>query len=152
MPSLAAKPVPFEAEGIIDEITPGNVAPAGQSGRFRVIEREIGGAFDSGDIIGDFDLTYKANVELMTQAGNLHGVLNVGPYVAKVNVKIEPIEWLGEPFASPAKININGNWTFVEGAKGNGTFGGWAIVILNPLGHVDYILASYFYMTGQWQP
>ena len=153
MTALAAKPVPFEAIGGITFITNGDVMPAGDSGRWRVIERAIYGSFGSGwDIDGDFTLTYKANVELATQAGNLHGTLEAGSYVAKVNGTIEPLVWLGDPFASPALLTINGHWTFIEGARGQGNFEAWAIVILNEYGHVIYIPNSSFSMTGKWQP
>jgi len=153
--ALAAKPVPFIATGTISYISPGTVLPAGESGRYRVVERELGGTL-SGDIGGevgtDFTMTYKANVELATQAGNLHGTLEAGPYVAKVNGKIEPLEWLGPPYASPALLTIEGHWTFINGARGQGDFEAWAIVILNELGHVVWIPDSSFTMTGKWQP
>jgi len=149
--ALAAKPVPFSASGGITSITPGDVVPAGQSGRWRVIEREIAGLL-AGDINGSFTMTYKANVELATQAGNLHGTLEAGSYVARVNGKIEPLVWLGEPFASPAQLTINGHWTFIDGARGQGDFKAWAIVILNEYGHVVDIPLSSFTMTGKWQP
>lgn len=149
--ALAAKPASFYASGGISGISPGTVLPAGESGRWRVIEREISGSL-SGDIDGDFTMAYKANVELATQAGNLHGTLEAGSYVAKVNGKIEPLVWLGVPFASAALLTISGHWTFIDGARGNGDFEATAVVVLNELGHVIWIPESSFTMTGQWQP
>ena len=152
--ALAAKPAEFNATGTIGDISDGTVFPAGDSGRWRVVEREIVGILgEDGDISGDFTLTYKANVELATQAGNLHGTLAMddGPYVLNVNGKIEPLEWLGDPFASPAKLTISGHWNFIEGAKGQGDFDAWAIFVPTPEGHVAFIVASSFKLTGKWQ-
>ncbi len=47
---LAAKPAPFYAQGIVTGITPGDVFPAGNSGRFVVVDRTISGVFVAGDI------------------------------------------------------------------------------------------------------
>ena len=149
--ALAAKPTDFNALGSIASISPGTVIPAGESGRWRVVERELSGIL-SGDINGDFTMTYKANVELLTQAGNLHGTLVAGSYVAKVNGKIQPLQWLGVPYASPAQLTITGRWTFVDEARGQGDFTATAIVVLNEYGHVVYIPWSQFIMTGKWQP
>lgn len=150
-PVLAAKPADFEASGEIGSITPGDVFPAGNSGRWRVIERQITGTL-AGDINGDFTLTYKANVELATQAGNLHGTLEVGSYVLKVNGKIEPLQMVPTllGFDLPM-LTIKGRWTAIEGARGQGDFDAWVIFIPTPEGHVGQILASSFTLTGQWQ-
>ena len=175
--ALAAKPVPFTATGTITYISPGDVMPAGESGRWRVIEREISGSL-SEDIDGDFTMTYKANVELATQAGNLHGTLEAGPYVAKVNGKIQPLkaepipeatilteDWYlpSPPFFIPKgtplpagfpmpKLIIKGHWTFIEGARGQGDFEAWAQLTTDIKGHVNAIYFSEFTMTGKWQP
>jgi len=158
--ALAAKPVPFEAEGSISGITPGDVFPAGKSGRYVVAEREITGTL-GGDISGDFTLTYKANVELATQAGNLHGTLEAGESVLNVNGKIEPLVFAGwyiPPGAHPAypdgiplyQLTISGHWNFLEGARGQGDFDAWAIFVPTPAGHVGSIVASSFKLTGKW--
>jgi len=60
-PAFAAKPVEFSASGTISSISTGYVLPAGNSGRWVVHERELCGTI-SGDINGDFVLSYKANV------------------------------------------------------------------------------------------
>ena len=78
--ALAAKPAEFTASGVIIDITTGEDViefPAGNSGRWVVQERMIGGVLTEGDIGGGFTLTYKANVVLETQAGNFHGEMVV---------------------------------------------------------------------------
>ncbi len=155
VPVLAAKPADFSASGTITGISPGDVFPAGESGRWVVAERELTGTFPDGeDISGDFTLTYKANVELATQAGNLHGELAMddGSYVLKVNGKIEPLEFVWfEPFNTYLpKLTINGRWTFTDGAQGQGDFNAWLIFIPTPEGHVGFIAASGFDLTGKW--
>ncbi len=151
----AAQPPPklvdFNAVGDITYITGGDVLPAGKSGRWRVIERELGGEL-YGDITGPYALTYKANVELATQAGNLHGTLTTGQYSINVNGKIEPLSFYGWYGPYPLYyLEINGNWTFTDGAQGNGDFIAYAVFIPDEYGHVLYILDSGFVMTGKWQ-
>lgn len=149
--ALAAKPVPFEAEGTINYISPGDVVPAGESGRWRVIERELTGVFLSGDITGPFTMTYRANVELATQAGNLHGTLEAESCLLRVNGKIQPLEfshwWI--PTVPVMKLTINGHWTTNEGARGNGDFTAEVYFVPTPEGHVAFIVDSSFTMTGQ---
>lgn len=159
--ALAAKPVPFDASGTITYISPGTVFPAGKSDRWVVVERELVGEFLSGDISGEFTMTYKANVESMqTQAGNFHGTLTVSErsYVLNVNGKSESLEvlqWMEYPPGSGnwvpvlMKLAINGHWTFTDGARGQGSFDGWAIFIPTPEGHVGTIVVSSFTMTGK---
>ena len=155
-PALAAKPVSFFAAGWINDITPGNVVAAGDSGRYRVIERELSG-YLNGSIQADFTMTYKANVELETQAGNFHGIVTAGPYILKVNGKIEPLEFVAVgPYFLP-KLTFNGHGTFTEGAQGQGEIHGWAVFIpTGPEdpegpGHVKQILYSSFTLSGEWQ-
>jgi len=163
MPSaaMAAKPEQSPvAVGYISGITDGTVFPAGNSGRFRVMEREISGGLE-GAINGHFTLAYRANVDLMTQAGQMHGTLTAGDYVFKVNGEFLPLSWVGEPFGSPCVIAVNGNWNCIEGGKGNGKFTAAATVILTPDGHVYEILSpdtwgdwvvNFVVMTGKFQP
>ena len=152
--ALAAKPVSFGASGIITYISPGTVIPAGESGRWRVVERELSGTFLSGNIHGNFTMTYKANVELLTQAGNLQGTLKAGPYILKLNGKIQPLVFAGwfAPGIPLYQLTINGRWTFTDGAKGQGDFSAWAIFVPTPEGHVAFITESAFDLTGKWQP
>lgn len=152
---FAAKPADFSASGTITGISPGDVFPAGESGRWVVAERELTGTFPDGeDISGDFTLTYKANVELATQAGNLHGELamNDGSYVLKVNGKIEPLVFVGwfAPGIPLYQLTINGRWTFTDGARGQGDFSASATFVPTPDGHVAFIVASTFDLTGKW--
>lgn len=151
--ATAAKPVSFSTSGIITYISPGTVVSAGESGRWRVVERELSGAFLSGDINSNFTMDYKANIELSTQAGNLNGTLEAGPYILKLNGKIQPLEMVPTPFGIDLpKLTINGRWTFTEGVQGQGNFDAWVIFIPTPEGHVGSIIASAFNLTGQWQP
>ena len=149
----APKFVDFNAGGVISYITPGDVFPAGASGRYIVQERELGGAL-AGSINGAYSLTYKANVELATQAGNLHGTLQTGSYSLDVNGKIEPLEFVGwyAPGIPLYYLEINGQWTFVNGEQGNGDFTAGAVFIPTLDGHVGYIVQSGFVMTGKWAP
>lgn len=112
VPALAAKPVPFNAVGTITSISDGTVKPAGDSGRWVVVEREIGGIL-SGDIGGTFTFNYKANVELATQAGNLQGTLLVGGKTLNVNGKIA----VGLTPAGYPGLIINGHWNFPGGQR-----------------------------------
>jgi len=151
--TLAAKPAYFGAVGIVTYISPGTVHPAGESGRWVVDERELGGTFLSGDIDGDFTMNYKANVELSTQAGNIHGTLKAGPYVLKLNGKIQPLEMVPTPFGVDLpRLTIKGYWTFTNGEQGGGNFDTWVIFIPTPEGHVSNIVASAINLTGNWQP
>ena len=150
--AIAAKPVPFNSNGIITHISPGTVFPAGDSGKWVVVERDLNGTFLSGGIEGDFTMTYKANVELLTQAGNLHGTLEVSPYALKLNGKIQPLEMVPTALGVDLPmLTIKGNWTFINGAKGRGDFYVWVIFIPTPEGHVGSIVASAVGLTGDWQ-
>ncbi|MFH0913751.1 MAG: hypothetical protein V1849_00485 [Chloroflexota bacterium] len=144
--ALAALPEDFSASGTISAISDPVEFAAGKSGRFVVEERTVTGAL-SGDVGGDFALTYRANVELATQAGNLHGTLSVGSYVFRVQGKIEPLGFVPAPV-----LTISGQWTLIEGARGQGNFDAWAVFVPDAQGHVVFILASSITMTGQWQP
>jgi len=164
--ALAAKPQEFYAAGAITDIEGTvigeNVFPAGNSGRWRVVDREIEG-YLSGDINDDFLMTYKANIEdELTQAGNLHGNLVAGDYNFKVNGKIQPVQviaWL-VPGQVPLllQLTISGHWTGTKGTKGNGDFSAavvfepdWYLLELTGEVHVGTIHTdlSPFTMTGK---
>ena len=148
--AMAAKPTDFNASGAITYIElGGSVFPAGDSGRWRVVSRYLEGTFlPGGDINGDFTFTYKANVD-STQAGNLHGTLEVESYLLKVNGKVQPLEI--DPIYGLPKLTISGRWTFTDGARGQGDFD--ASLIFIPSGeHVGMVVAGAFDMTGKWQP
>ena len=162
--ALAAKPVSFDASGTITDISAGDVFPAGKSGRWVVAERELMGTL-SGDISGEFTMTYKANVESVeTQAGNLHGTITVGSYVLKVNGKIEPLTQVGFVYWEIApgywtwmpklKLTLSGHGTFIEGTQGNGDFSAEVVFVPTLDGHVDTIFPdeSTLTISGKWQP
>lgn len=175
VPALAAKPVTFEANGIITEVSPGNIFAAGNSGRWVVDERQMFGTI-TGNVGGDFELTYTANVDLETQAGSFHGTLEVGSLLFRVRGKSQLVED-SDPDPGPwveiapdvfvptiiRTLETIGGWTLIQGAKGNGGYYGWATVLIasaGPLeGHIlgvvsgdDVPGASGFTMTGQWHP
>lgn len=152
--ALAGKPQIFQAAGVINYIEDtqvgDNAFPAGNSGRWRVIDREIGGEL-SGDICGSFLLTYKANVELATQAGNLHGTLETGEYSFKVNGKIQPLTMEPSPLGFDLPVlTINGHWNLSDIGPGQGDFKARVQFIPDEYGHVVMIVASSFEMDGKW--
>ncbi len=150
--ALAAKPVPLEASGIVTSMSSGTVFPAGESGRWVVVERELGGTFLTGDMSGDFTLTYQANVELSTQAGNLHGTLETGSSVLKLSGAIQPLEMVPTPFGFDLpKLTINGRWASTNGMQAKGNFDAWVIFIPTPDGHVAQIVDSAINLSGNWQ-
>ena len=157
-PVQAAKPLPFSAGGTVYYITPGTVKPAGDSGRFVVVERDIVGSL-SGSINGAFTLNYKANVELATQAGNLQGAMQVGDSnTLNINGKIQPLEFAGFSSSMPGnlvfKSTIDGHWNFLVGANGSGKFDANILLIIDPLTFhvVGFEAGSFINLTGQWQP
>jgi len=149
-PALAAKPVPFYASGIITAISDGTVKPAGDSGRFVVVTRDIEVVLngDIGQPNIHYAFSYKANVELATQAGNLHGTLLVDGKTLNINGKIG----VGMTPLGIHGLIIDGHWNFTDGAKGEGDLAVWALPITDKYGHVLYIPYSSFTLTGQWQP
>ena len=153
--ALAAKPQPFHATGVItgieDTEVGDNAFPAGNSGRWRVVDRQIAGELLSGDITGSFILTYKANVELATQAGNLHGTLETIAGTFRVNGKIQPLEMVElYPGVYLPKLTISGHWNLAGSGPGQGNFDAWVIFIPDEYGHVVAIVASSFVMDGKW--
>jgi len=159
--ALAAPPANFSASGNINYISPNSlsqISPAGKSGRWIVFERELGGTL-SGDINGDFVLTYRANVD-ENQAGSLTGSLSLGDgsYLTRLSGKSQPLEMVYfEPFQTYLpRVAISGSWTFIKGTQGNGDFDAWFIFIpeIDADGniHIGPIVASAFELTGKWQP
>ena len=106
------------------------------------------------------------------QSGNFHGEMVVtnadDSWTIKVNGKSEGtvfVEWseieTGNsqmPYLPILSITINGHWTFVDGARGNGTFDNAVIVFFGiPDGqgniHIGPVVpGSAIVMTGQWKP
>ncbi len=158
----AAKP--FAAMGTISSISPTilyyNVFPAGKSERWRVVDRVIGGEFQSGPIAGPFTLTYKANVD-GNQVGNLHGTLQTISCLIQVNGNTQPAEvwgWYVPDVIPLYKVAISGNWRVIEGAIGDGDFIADIVFIpeVDEYGnvHVGPIIIDYspFTMSGSWKP
>lgn len=172
--ALAKAPVALNANGVIASIDEGTVFPAGNSGRYVVASRTILGTL-TGDINGDFTLNYKANVELATQAGNLHGTLQTASTSLEVNGTIQPLQlyygniyyfygwyyssnfgWVRLYYVPDVGVvplfylEINGHWTALDGAKGNGDFTASVIFVPTPDGHVAFVVpGSQLTMTGK---
>ena len=166
-PALAAKPVGFTASGIISEVLPGDIFPAGQSGRWVVDERQMSGII-LGDINGEFTLTYSANVNLETQAGSFHGTIEVDSLLINVIGKSQlvgdsyPGPTIPTPFGPTSTtvraLETTGSWAFISGSMGNGDYYGVTVVLIAAAGLLEgHILAidpdnSGFSMTGKWKP
>lgn len=161
-------PVPFSASGPITSIDTGDVQAAGDSGRFIVRDRHVGGTL-FGSIGGaagvPFTLTYDSNVLLATQAGQVHGRLVSATYVANVvltsSVGVTPVPCAvpdgATCIATPAGnfvpgLLLNGSMTFLSGAQGTGSVSGWLIPVLDAQGHIVSIAASLVSFNGQWMP
>ncbi|MBI4268069.1 MAG: hypothetical protein HY662_04710 [Chloroflexi bacterium] len=150
---LAAKPAPFFATGIVTGMTPGNlIVPAGNSGNWRVGEREVSGIFlpvPGAAIAGPFAFTYDGVFDLATQSGNFHGTLAAGPNKFSVNGKVEPAGYAPD---GSMLVKLTGHWTGHAGIKGVGTFEGVPFLIIDPVtGHVVGMTLAVT-MTGSYQP
>jgi len=161
---------PFQAGGKITSIDDGDVKAAGTSGRFVVRNRHVGGTISG--VIGTtpihlegeaqpFTFTFKTNVPIQTQSGNIQGHLSFGDFDAKVIAKSEigvvpcPEGW--EPwcmeiqpgtFVLPALL-ITGSVTFTEGAEGYGTVSAYIVPRLSPEGHILGVLDGGLMIQGQ---
>lgn len=155
--ALAAKPASFYTSGYISAISVPDQWQAGKSDRWVVVERQISGTLfgDIGGGVGtDFTMTYRGNFDVNTQAGTFHGTVDADSYVLKVDGRVHPLVFVGW-YASGIplyKLTISGRWSFTEGAKGQGALDASAIFVPTPEGHVWFITASNFDMTGKWQP
>lgn len=159
----AAPPVPFSASGSVNYISAGTVYPVGNTGKWRVVERDITGTM-SGNITGDYVLTYSAIIDsLLTQSGNLHGKMKVSEdYELQVNGQIAPMQFVRYMEFPPASGNyvpvfeliITGKWAFLKDAQGQGTFNSTVHFVPTPDGHVAFVIPdeSSFNMFGKWQP
>jgi hypothetical protein len=154
--AMAAKPASFYASGAIFGITPGTVDAAGNSGNWRVMEREITGTlFNMNDlpVRDNFSLTYKGVFELATQQGNFRGLMTSDEKSFNVNGKVAPLESVlvnlpGYGLVNLPKLTISGNWNYADGDKGNGVFEAWLIFIPDG-GHVGSVVASSFVMKSK---
>ncbi len=152
---VAAAHEDLDASGPITGISESYEKPAGDSGRIVVISRSIYGTFASGGLLGDFVMTYKANVELATQAGNFSGTMTRGPYVFNVWGKSDPVQWIPVPDSPGAYIGrstASGSWDMASGGNSAGTFTTVLIFVPTAEGHIASILpGSNVTMTGLWK-
>jgi len=158
MPALAGGPPrlfvasgSFLATGPAWSITPGDVTAAGTSGRFVVKDRTLTGFFSSGDAIGPFSFTFGTNVPLLTQSGQFHATLAIGP-VAEPSIQatargasnlqhggvVLVVLGMNPLVVAPAVVlGVSGSWTFVDGAQGHGGITGTITAVIDPsTGHI----------------
>ena len=160
-PVQAVSAEPFMAGGYITSIDDGDVKAAGTSGRFVVRNRHVGGTISGvigntpisvDDVPQPFTFTFKTNVPIQSQSGNIQGSLAFGNYEAKVNGTSEIgatpvecpviyapmfgcIETESGVFFFPGLL-IKGTVRFVEGSDGSGTVNAFIIPKLDALGHI----------------
>jgi hypothetical protein len=159
--AAAADSAQFLVTGPIVGIDAGDVKAAGKSGRFVVKNRQVTGTLYG--VVADeqlagtpFTFTFGTNVPLMTQSGNLHGVLSFGPYEARVAAKSEigltslscevadGVTCIPTPAGNfvPGLI-IDGVTAFTHGTTGHGTASAWLIPMIDPAtGHVIGVIAG----------
>ena len=168
-PVVAEAQVPFIATSTHTQNTPwsideGDVKPAGNSGRFIVRDRHVTGTF-TGDISGDFTITYDTNVPLATQSGPIHARMVSGAYEANMTM-VSSVGPTPVPCEAPdgktcietpvgnfvPGLLLNGRMNFQSGAKGKGNVNGWLIALLDQEGHITHIVAGQLTIVGQWMP
>ena len=154
--ALAAPPetVSIEATGYITGITPGDVFPAGDG--WIVRSRDIYGTL-SGDIEGNFTLTYKAKVDSY-QAGWFHGTLAVDGWPRiKVKGVSQPVQLVpvgGGRFL--LQVTIGGRWWVTGNVNARGTLDAsfLAIPVLDEYGnvHIGEVVQSQVTLAGTRRP
>ncbi len=145
--------------GPITDIDDGDVKAAGASNRFVVKDRHVFGAL-FGMLNGEqltavpFTFTFGTNVPIMTQSGNLHGLLAIGSayearVAAKSSIGVTPVPCTLAPPGAPCLdgfvpgLIIEGVLTFTAGAIGTGTVSAWVIPNIDPAtGHIIGVLAG----------
>jgi hypothetical protein len=153
LPAVAAAsgPAGFSANGDITGISRTEVGlnafPLGNSGNWRVVDREITGSL-TGDLVGEYTLTYEGVFDIRTQAGCFTGILKSGDCILSLNGKVSPLTFseMGAP-----KLEINGHWKGTSGIHAKGDFSAWLIFLPDVNGHIETILASSFSMSGKYQ-
>ncbi len=154
-PVPPAPPSSFAAQGVMLSIDTGNVKEIGKSGKWLVKDRHIQGRFVNGDLgASPFTITYSGVFDLATQAGNLAGKLEAGENTIGIAGKVEPLTMFdigtsGSHMYLP-KLTITGKWAGLKGLNANGSFEAWMVFVPTADGHVDYIVASSFAMTGKY--
>jgi hypothetical protein len=182
VPADAARPVGFYAFGTVEDITQGDVSPAGASGRFVVKNRVVTGRLTLPAPIEqevDYSFTFGANVPLLTQAGQLHGTLTTAAgHEAKVRgtSALQPVPCGSVPgfpdFGIPADfpfcipsgipgldvlllVVVEGTYTFTAEITGNGAVNALLFVWPTEDFHIGGIvpgMASTIHLVGQWRP
>ncbi len=159
--ALAAKtpPVPpapsssFSAQGELSFIDTGTVKEIGKSGKWLVKDRHIQGEFVTGDLgPSAYTITYGGVFDLATQAGNLAGSMEVGSRQIGIVGKVEPLTMV---YFAPynmnlPKLTISGHWAGLRGLGAEGSYEAWMVFVPTADGHVRYIVASSFAMTGKY--
>lgn len=144
----------FLLTGLVEGIDEGDVAAAGTSGRFVVSDRHINGHLSG--TIGDalltntpFQFTFRTNVPLSTQSGNLAGTLTFNGYEARVSARstlgLTTVPCVvGTTGCLPVGggagrlpgLLITGTLALTKGLAGNGTVDGFVVPILDAEGHI----------------
>ncbi len=166
LPVVASDTASMSASGVITGISEPVEFTTGNGGNIKVISRDIYGSFttvnildddgipDDEDILGDFVMNYKANIELATQSGNFSGTLTSGIYMFRVNGYIQPVQLVPVPSSPGAFTGIStstGQWTLKGDDNSHGTFTATVYFVPTPDGHVAYVLpGSTFSMIGVW--
>jgi hypothetical protein len=150
--TAAAASSSFSAEGNIEGISPTvigvNAIPLGNSGKWRVIDRDITGTFTSGDLKGEYILTYGGVFDIQTQSGCLTGTLKNGDKTLFINAKAAPLTFTAQ---GVPVLEISGHWNGVSGIHDQGTFNAWVAFIPDADGHIVAILDNSLTMSGKYQ-
>lgn len=147
----------------LDIEVPGNVIPAGNSGRWVILERTITADLVGG-INGTFTLVYHGNVEsIETQAGTMEGVITITdatiPGVGQgidisgvLRGRSEGIQFVGvTPEGWPLfNLSFGGTFTFQSGIQGTGDLAGSFTFVPTPEGHVAFLVGGTITLEGQW--
>jgi hypothetical protein len=151
--AASAAKEPMSATGTITYISGTAGFPSGSSGNYMVMSRTVTGSFFSGDLGGEYSMTYKGNIDLNTQSGHITGNLTVGPYRFDIDGTSYPVAWTPSPDSPVGYIgssSAGGIWKWQDGG-GSGSFSCIFSFMPTADGHIDYILpGSTFTMSGQW--
>jgi hypothetical protein len=148
--AMAAKPTTqISATGAMISIDEGITRELGHSGKWLVKDRVINGAFSSGYFGSEaFTITYGGVFDLATQAGSLVGKMEVGSTTLVITGKSDPLTMVPVDGYYLPCINISGHWTGLKGLNASGTFSAYMVFVPDQ-GHIGYIVASEFTMTGK---
>jgi hypothetical protein len=149
--AMAARPTTFSAAGTMASIDPGTVKELGNSGLWLVKDRHIQGRFLSGDLgTESYTITYGGVFKLVDQSGNLAGTMQVGSKLFVIDGKVAPLSLVDMGEYQLPQLTISGHWAGLKGVNATGSFNAYMIFVPTADGHVDYIVASSFDMTGKY--